>query len=80
MSTIFLTEDRFAISAIDDSKVQELKLKIKHKRKFIPSKKFFCPFTGRARFRSRFYGGLSRFAFRDLVKEGVFLAGVFRSG
>ncbi len=80
LSNIFLSEDRFLITTIDSAKVQAIKLKLRHKRKYAPAKKFFCAFTGRARFRSRFYAGLSRFAFRDLVKEGVFLIGVFRCG
>ena len=65
---------------IDRTKVNEVKSKLKYKKKQVPKSTKSCPFTGRSRFRSRFFGSMSRFAFRDMVKEGSFLIGVFRSG
>lgn len=77
---IFLSDSRFTEDAIDINKVYMSRLDIKYKRKKLFRQKLACPVTGRYRARLSFFGGISRFQFKEMVCEGQYLVGISRFG
>ena len=78
--SIFLVDDRFLGNVIDVNKVYMSRLDIKYKRKKAFKKKYGCPITNRFRSRMSFFGGISRFQFKEMVCEGEYLIGISRFG
>lgn len=78
--SIFLADERFIDSVIDVNKVYTSRLDLKYKRKKAFKKKYNCPITGRYRARLSFFGGISRFQFKEMVCEGGYLIGISRFG
>lgn len=77
---IFLSDSRFIGNVIDVNKVYMSRLDIKYKRKKTFKKKYNCPITGRYRSRMSFFGGISRFQFKEMVCDGEYLVGISRFG
>lgn len=80
VTDIFLADDRFTTEVIDTNKVYMSRLDLKYKRKKVFKKKVNCPMTGRHRGKLGFFGGLSRFKFKEMVCDGQYLIGISRFG
>ena len=76
---IFLSDIRFVNTIIDEEKVNTVRLSLKYKRNKAFKKKIKCIMTGRHRAKISFFGSISRFRLKEMVREGEYLVGITRS-
>ena len=76
---IFLSDQRFIDTVIDPEKVQTVRLKLKYKRNKAFKKKPSCIISGRHRAKIAFFGYISRFRLKEMVRESEFLFNITRS-